>query len=125
MNTNCTTLEQSKQLIELGIDVDTSDMVYLKSYFEEEGEYNLLVGSYHEGYMEKDDGTLVPVFDEHIPAWSLNGLMDILTKQDYTIKCINNQFNIDIPSRHCKIWFPSLLDAAFEMVVYLLEQNKI
>ena len=121
----CTDVKQSRKLIELGIDEDTSDMVYLRSYFEDEGKYNLLVGSYHEGYAEKDDGTLVPVFDEHIPAWSLTALLDILTEQAFTIKAIENEFNIDIPIRHCKIWFSSLLDAAFEMVVWLKKNNKI
>ena len=114
----CTSPEQSKKLIELGIDVNTADMWYQ-----------------HIGWKHLADNSEVPVYfpmitrdresDEDIPAWSLNGLMDILAKQDFRIKCVNNQFNIDIPSRHCKIWFPSLLEAAFEMVVYLLKENKI
>ena len=51
-------------------------MVYLRCGFEDEGEYSILVGSYHEGYTEKEDGTIVPVFDDHIPAWSLVALLE-------------------------------------------------
>ncbi len=64
-----------------------------------------------------------------IPCWSLAALLDILAKQEFIIKsskCNNEyQYNIDIPSRHCKMWFSSLLDAAFEMICYLKENNKL
>ena len=64
-----------------------------------------------------------------IPCWSLAALLDIFAKQDFIIKSSerNNeyQYNIDIPIRHCKIWFSSLLDAAFEMVCWLKENNKL
>jgi hypothetical protein len=62
-------------------------------------------------------------------CWSLAALLNILAKQDFIIKSLkrNNeyQYNIDIPSRHCKIWFSSLLDAAFEMICWLKENKKI
>jgi len=71
-----------------------------------------------------DDG-LVTADETAIPCWSLAALLGILTKQDFIIKTIGNEFNIDIPIRHCKIWFSSLLDAAFEMIVWLKENGKI
>lgn len=124
MNKICTSLEQSNKLIELGIDVNTSDMVYLKSYFEDEEEYSLLVGSYHEGYTEKDDGTIVPVFDEHIPAWSLSALLELIPPGNILLrdalngkyKCINT---ID------SYYYDNSLDAAFDIVYWLLENKKI
>lgn len=136
MNKNCTSIEQSQKLIELGVDVDTSDMVYLRSYFEEEGEYNLLVGSYHEGYMEKDDGSLIPVFDEHIPAWSLSALLELApigdkndenyidteSHSDFYICTYRNCWDGCIHSEYSK---ENLLDAVFGMVCWLKENNKI
>jgi hypothetical protein len=136
MNKICTSIEQSKKLIELGIDEDTSDMVYLRSYFEDEGKYNLLVGSYHEGYAEKDDGTLVPVFDEHIPAWSLTALWKLMPTKDKS-----NEYYVTTESHsdyhqvnYVNCWDgvihetdsdDCLIDAAFEMVVWLKKNNKI
>lgn len=129
-NKICTTVEQSKKLIELGIDVDTSDMVYLKSYFEEEGEYNLLTGSYHEGYMEKDDGSLIPIFDEHIPAWSLSALLDLMpnVKGHYPELCrgkLTGQYYMWIENTFDTQMFDNPIDAAIEMIVWLKENNKI
>ena len=143
MNKICTDLIQSKKLIELGVDVNTSDMVYLKSYFEEEdGEYNLLEGSYHEGYVEKDDGSLVPVFDEHIPAWSLVALEKLMPFQliennnrygFYQVKGFNKQgetYRFGYKSNDNSFlfetsWSNNLIDAAFEMICWLKENNKI
>ena len=111
MDKICTSIEQSKKLIELGVDVKTADMYWwttsLKYYIEamDDGDFNETEGD--------------------VRAWSLSALLSILAKQDFTIKSIGNEFNIDIPIRHCKIWFSSLLDAAFEMVCWLKENNKI
>ena len=71
---------------------------------------------------------LVPADKTAIPCWSLAALLNILAKQDFIIKSDERNdgfhYNIDIPSRHCKIWFSSLLDAAFEMVCWLKKNGK-
>lgn len=140
MNKICTSLEQSKKLIELGIDADTADMVYLRSYFfEESEEYNLLVGSYYEGYAQKDDGSLVPLFDEHIPAWSLSALLGLMPKlydeddlndggcQPVLCKGFdNNMWHVVYRSTmYITGWYCEPIDAAFDMVCWLLENKKI
>lgn len=113
MNKICTDIEQSKKLLELGIDVKTADMFW-DTLFAKKPEAQ--VNNHH--FIDEYD-------DEHrVPAWSLSALLDILSEQSFIIKTIKNEFNIDIPIRHCKIWFSSLLDAAFEMVVWLLENKK-
>lgn len=145
MNKICTSLEQSKKLIELGIDENTSDMVYLKSYFEDDGEYNLLVGSYHEGYAERDGKTLVPVFDEHIPAWSLSALLELMPSYLFEFERgidLNIYPNLSSKAWHCS-YMPNavenmkndkfkqitsgdnLVDAAFEMICWLKENKKL
>jgi hypothetical protein len=125
MNKICTSIEQSKKLIELRIDVNTADMVYLRSYFEETGEYNLLVGSYHESYAEKEDGTLIPVFDEHIPAWSLSALMNLLDDKAGLAKEYGLWFCYDNGKSHCTKHYQETIDAAFEMIIWLKENKKL
>ena len=115
-----TDIEQSKKLAEI-LPLESADMFY---------HYNVGVKSYYE-----DTPRVIQVnnhfafFHRDIPCWSLAALLGILAEQDFIIKSLerNNeyQYNIDIPSRHCKIWFSSLLDAAFEMVCYLKENNKL
>ena len=125
MNKICTSLEQSKKLIELGIDVNTADMVYQS-----------VEDEYGDGEWEAipRNNSLNIGYDDDIPCWSLSALLGILAEQHFIIKAntnwkdmikVGNEFNIDIPIRHCKIWFPSLLDAAFEMVWWLKENGKI
>ena len=113
MNKICTSLEQSQKLIELGIDIKTADMDYIP-FANNPQEYDCIINVWNNEH-EKD----------WIPAWSLSALLGILTEQDFIIKTVGNEFNIDIPIRHCKIWFSSLLDAAFEMVCWLLENKNI
>lgn len=107
----CTSIEQSKILIQLGIDRKTSDMYYWC------GE-DLRIGGYKAQDCEYD-----------IPAWSLPALLNIFVKQHFTIQTRyyngEYQYRIDIPCRHCKVWFSSLLDAVFETIVWLKENNKL
>lgn len=131
MNKICTTIEQSKKLIELGVDVNTADMVYLRAYLGEERDYILLIGSYPEEYTEKGDGSLIPVYDEHIPAWSLTALLSLSNSCDLSKERIEEDGSDD------RYWFhddnfhkfsneyDNPLDAVFEMVCWLKENNKI
>ena len=62
----CTTVEQSKKLIELGLDVETADMYW---DFQPDG-YVLIaseLGYYHN--------------ESEIPAWSLVALLELLPKE--------------------------------------------
>lgn len=63
----CTTLEQSHKLVELGIDLSTSDMYYCDK---------LLIP---EPYITKTEyETQVPAYKGAVPAWSLDALIDLL-----------------------------------------------
>jgi hypothetical protein len=57
----CTTIEQSKKLIEFGVDVNTADMWYIN----ESGKPH--IGAWTENQHDWDD----------IPAWSLGALLDL------------------------------------------------
>ena len=109
MNKICTSLEQSKKFIELGIDVNTADMYWWysgKRYYVE----------------SMDDNDFNKESD--IPAWSLSALLELIPAGNILLrdalsknyKCINS-IDSDL--------YDNPLDAAFEMVVWLKENEKI
>lgn len=110
MNKICTSLEQSKKLIELGIDVNTADMYWwptsLRYYIE-----------------AMDDGD----FDEtegHIPAWSLSALMELIPSNVFLYsRLVKWDESYYIETR--EMLYDNPVDAAFEMIVWLLENKKI
>lgn len=125
MNKICTSLEQSKKLIELGIDVKTADMYYDVNSYGIQGKPEVVVGE---------------VWSKDIPAWSLSALLDLPPK------CEDN--NIDLcfggykGEEYIDEWFCTFednkepfefhsysnkdkLDAVFEMICWLKENNKI
>ena len=62
----CTSIEQSKKLIELGIDINTADIMWTALNWQET-----------EYYMEvKNEGFDMP--KKYIPAWSLSALLDLM-----------------------------------------------
>ena len=122
---NCTTIEQSKKLIELGLSSETADMWWTP-----------LNWQLTEYYVEvKQDGIGTP--KNPIPCWSLGALMELMPKikedEDdggcYPTLC--KGYNTD--KWHCVYrssiyitnWYDTSIDAAFEMVVWLLENGYI
>ena len=112
MNKICTSLEQSKKLIELGIDVKTADMYWWdssKKYYIEamdDGDFN-----------EKGD----------IPAWSLTALLDILKYPSLT-QDVENKWSItDWTGFYPKsqYGFDNPIDACYEMILKLYEENLL
>lgn len=115
----CTSLEQSKKLIELGIDINTADMFY------------------------RNNGIDVKLMWEHnapkveYPCWSLAALLGIIPKhiENY------NVLRIDISDNDFAIWYDemgygvnndlpnitmeSAIDACYEMICLLKENGKI
>lgn len=109
MNKICTSIKQSKKLIELGVDIDTADMYW---------DYDI---QKHEDYpMVMDEQ-----FDDTcIPAWSLTALLKLIPPGNILLrdalsekyKCINTvDSNL----------YDNPVDAAFEMVCWLKENGKI
>lgn len=110
MNKICTDISQSEKLIELGIDPNTADMYWWatsKRYYIE----------------AMDDGDFNEA-EEHIRAWSLTALLGLIPPGNILLrdalsgkyKCINT-----VDSNY----YDNPVDAAFEIVVWLLENNKI
>ena len=110
MNKICTTIEQSQKLIELGIDVNTADMYWWYS------------GKIH--YVEAmDDGDFNKESD--IPAWSLSALLELLS---FPNLFYNDGWNLYVTINDKTVSINNAdnpIDAAFEMIVKLKEQNLI
>jgi len=130
-NKICTDIKQSRKLIELGLDVKTADMYWwatsLRYYIEamDDGDFNEAEG--------------------HIPAWSLSALLNLMPPYLFEFERgidLNIYPDLNGKGWHCS-YMPNniynmpkdkfrqitsndnLLDAAYEMVVWLLENNYI
>jgi hypothetical protein len=132
MNKICTTIEQSKKLIELGIDVNTADMMLDDWNLIGEG-WEISVGYHPE--IEQDYGR------KCYPSWSLAALLKLMPFQIiennrfgfYQVKGFNKQgdtYRFGYKTNNDSFlfetsWHNDVVDAAFEMVCWLKENNKI
>ena len=115
MNKICTSLEQSQKLIELGIDSKTADMYHAP-------DANIIVA---EPYITKvGDKTFIPAYKGAVPAWSLTALLGLIPKSIISTPnplstnycCRNIEFDMEC-------YADNPVDAAFEMLVWLKENN--
>ena len=126
MNTKiCTSIEQSKKLIELGIDVNTADIIY---------------NIFDESYIRHN----TPIDKYHLPAWSLSTLLDMIPPYlgkyndgiDFGFsKSINGKWysahyiqfgdSLDKINKIKVVTGDTAVDAVYEMVVWLKENRKI
>ena len=116
MSKICTDINQSKKLLELGIDVNTADMSYRP--YEEDGISGYLV-------------TLCPHRFASwigIPCWSLSALLNIIHYPTLTQEEDNQWFACSYPKNHlgyASHSYNNPLDACYEMTVWLKENEKI
>lgn len=126
MNKICTTLEESKKLIELGIDVNTADMYWLNRYIDlTETKYELFVVDRSNERIDFFNSYAVAVEKgEIIPAWSLSALLELIPERIPGTKLVIKwDGSYYIEDRDCL--FDNAIDAAFEMVCWLKENGKI
>lgn len=114
---NCTDIEQSKKLIELGIDVNTADIIY---------------NIFDVSYIRHD----TPIDKYHTPAWSLAALLELIPNKisinnesyylSFTKESVAFRGPITWDGQKAKSFeMDDILDAVFEMVVWLKENKKI
>lgn len=129
MNKICTSIEQSKKLIELGIDVNTADMFWDTA--EPDKRRKPLVGPISDYY---DMGNWA------VPAWSLTALLKFIPKHPKHIKNVN-VLRIDNDEKDFSIWYDEIgcgvntelpditmedpVDACVEMILKLHELNLL
>ena len=139
MNTKiCTDIDQSKKLIKLEVDINNVDMTYVSMKDYGENTYHLTVGKTDVDWAKDELGNLNwnDVYEKYIPAWSLSALLGLMPtddkKDEYYVVAESHSDYHTVSYRNCwdgcihsEYSEESLLDAAFEMVVWLKENNKI
>ena len=143
---NYTSIEQSKRLLELGLSPESADMFYLIENFVSQPIIKVGVGYNKEEEDECNNDDFTP---EYIPCWSLGALLAIMPES------IPHKDSLKIPERKywCYGWKltpntllyecyiaadrvltetfisfhyeKSPIEAAYNMVVWLLENNYI
>lgn len=127
----CTSLEQSKKLVELGINVNTADMGW--NVFVDDTTRILPIDDWN---LVKDGSGNVKFY----PAWSLTALLGLMPKL-YEFESVsydggcqpnlckgwsNNLWHVFYRSSiYITEWHEDPIDAAFEMVVWLKENGKL
>ena len=131
-NRIATSIEQSKKLLELGLDPRTADMSYTNYKFQTDNNGNLISDS-----CEPVGGLAVGNMFDDYPAWSLSALLELMPQRIYlngaahqfqldrnwdkvTWQCAYDAMNSYIEQKDL-----SPLDAAYSMVVWLIEQGYI
>ena len=116
----CTTIEQSKQLIDLGINPDTADMGWFKAYSLKGEIYKPFI----KGYKLENNKT-------DIPAWSLYRLIKmmptVITHDDYDLMLGINSICIYYVSNEYSKTFRAfegnLYECVIECIEWLIKEN--
>lgn len=102
----CTTIEQSKRLLELGLNPETADM----HHFKQSGEFSAHLGFFIDTYKN--------ISNWYQPAWSLHRLMEIAMKGD-KLGCITHNIHQNNVSSYYE-----LVIASIEHLIKIDEFNK-
>ena len=146
MNDICTSVEHSKKLLELGIDVKTADMWWAERYegrVTENGQYIVAEEPYYyPSLIKPSDNNYSQDTIKDIPAWTLTALEQLMpfhiieNNERYGFgqwKGLNARgetycFQYKSNTEEClyeTIHWNNPLNAAFEMVCWLKENGKI
>lgn len=110
----CTSKEQSKKLIELGIDVNTADMFWTYDFIVNDiNGINVISNKFKP---EEND----------IPAWSLAALLNVLPKID-GLRPIMDLEEVSLYYTKADLYVTATnpLDACYEMILKLKEKNLL
>lgn len=131
---SCTSIEQSRKLVELGLDPDTCDMTWHKIDKNLHDAANITV----EGWKFSKEGQIQNIIPNNcIPAWSLTHLLNLIPAViSYKDEEVNFCMCYDNENQPCanyskagkeKIKFSgeNFLDAVFGLMCWLLEKAYI
>ena len=151
MNKICTTIDQCKKLLDLGIDINTADLTVTNYPLQDGSRFDFICCKLpNDTFPSITDGK-----SEKIPAWSLSSLMNLLPSEFTEVgKYSTTKYEIDIRKYkftddsdlhqiaygNYKVYEDGssswkdmintgekedLLDAVFDMIVWLKENKKI
>ena len=116
----CTTIEQSKKLIELGIDINTADLTVTNYPLQDGSRFDFI-------RCKLPNDTFPSITDgksEKIPAWSLSALLELIPKFSLE-KDVSNNEGYQLHYNYDTTYYDNPVDAAFEMICWLKENNKL
>lgn len=121
----CTTIKQSRKLFELGIDIKTADMYYMYRHWEIDentvgAQSDAHIGFNSDSYYGADNGKTY----HYVPAWSLTALLGLIPKFSLE-KDVSGNEGYQLHYNYNTVYYDDPVDAAFEMVCWLKENNKI
>ena len=85
----CTSVEQSKRLLELGLKPETADM---KHFFDNRNDYSFF---HHWECIPYEWDKEFLVDSENIPAWSLHRLIEMCNNSHFTISLYYNEVSVN------------------------------
>ena len=121
----CTTIKQSRKLFELGIDIKTADMYYMYRHWEIDentvgAQSDAHIGFNPDSYYGADNGKTY----HYVPAWSLTALLGLIPKFSLE-KDVSGNEGYQLHYNYNTIYYDDPVDAAFDMICWLKEHNKI
>lgn len=133
MSKICTTIEQSKHLLKLGLNPESADMRYEHTIHEREDLQTPMYGFNISSMKYYEDIENIT----YLPAWSLSALLEVMPSRindTYKLSLIKDDVTngyyynyTDRKERRLRTSFASYnpFDAAFEMMCWLLENKKV
>lgn len=135
MNKICTSIEQSKKLIELGIDINTADLTILDLPIQGGDRFKYIsIKLPNDTFPSITDGK-----SEKVPAWSLSALIQVLPitiVDSWTDYCLMLDIKAKMPRyvKYGDVYHPefpwdfkkqSLLDSVVESIFWLHNNNYL
>ena len=128
----CTSIEQSKKLLELGLNPDTADMFWLRIIGETRNTYGDIIPLTEDiCQVAIDDNNLCfhqSSYDEDdtMPAWSLSALMSLMPQNCAIDKEKNKYVASYVTSHEVLKWDSNTpFEGAVNMMCWLLENKKL
>jgi hypothetical protein len=127
----CTTIDQCKKFLDLGIDINTADLTVTNYPLQDGSRFDFICCKLpNDTFPSITDGK-----SEKIPAWSLVALLDVLQKTAYFIDEDANvvlcsyktaEWNLGINNSDLEfITKTNPVDACYEMIIKLHEQKLL
>jgi len=119
MNKICTSIEQSKKLLDLGIDINTADLTVTNYPLQDGSRFDFICCKLpNDTFPSITDGK-----SEKIPAWSLSALLGLMPKFTLEREVSNEKFLLYY--NYNQTYYDDPVDAAFGMICWLKKYNKI
>ena len=120
---NYTSIEQSKKLVELGLNEGTADMNYRYCVCK------LIDGEPKEDWLLGVGKPFDECPEEQIPCWSVGALIELMPEMTMLVRVATAKhasYFVDFgPDRHFTQYYNTAIEAAYDMVCWLLENNYI